>query len=62
MRTFSITEFKADFSRLVYEAAAGDAFIITKAGKPVGRVGPLNHEAQAPIFDQQLDIVPSPRD
>jgi prevent-host-death family protein len=31
----SITEAKADFSKLVRRAAAGDEIVITKAGKPM---------------------------
>jgi prevent-host-death family protein len=61
MRTFSITEVKANFSRLVHEAGAGDAFIITKAGKPVGMVEPLNAEEQSPNSTPTLDVAPPTR-
>jgi prevent-host-death family protein len=56
MRSFSITEVKANFSRLVDEAAAGDAFIITKSGKPVGMIKPLDaqHRATETSNEQQI--------
>jgi antitoxin (DNA-binding transcriptional repressor) of toxin-antitoxin stability system len=62
MRTFSITEVKANFSRLVHEAGAGDAFIIMKAGKPVGIVEPLNAEKQNHNSTPKLEFTPPPRD
>ena len=38
MRTFDIREVKAQLSRLVAEAAAGEPFIIARAGKPLVKV------------------------
>jgi len=42
MQTFNIHEAKTNLSRLVEEAAKGNAFIIAKAGKPMVKVLPLS--------------------
>jgi prevent-host-death family protein len=42
MQTINIHEAKTHLSRLVEEAAKGEAFIIAKAGKPMVKVVPLN--------------------
>lgn len=42
MRTINIHEAKTHLSRLVDKAAAGEPFIIAKAGKPIVRVVPLD--------------------
>ena len=42
MRTFEIQEAKVYLSRLVDEAAKGKPFIITRAGRPLVRVMPLD--------------------
>lgn len=44
MQTINIHEAKTHLSRLVEEAAQGNAFIIAKAGKPMVKVCPLNVE------------------
>ena len=41
MRTVNIHAAKAQFSRLVEAAAAGEEIIITKYGKPLARLAPL---------------------
>ncbi|MCW2273985.1 type II toxin-antitoxin system prevent-host-death family antitoxin [Rhodoblastus acidophilus] len=41
MRKINIHEAKTHLSRLVEQAAAGEAFIIAKAGKPLVKVVPL---------------------
>jgi prevent-host-death family protein len=41
MKTFNIHEAKTQFSRLVDAAAAGEEIIISKAGVPTARLGPL---------------------
>lgn len=41
MRSINIHEAKTHLSRLVDEAAAGEPFIIAKAGKPLVKVVPL---------------------
>jgi prevent-host-death family protein len=41
-RTVSLTHAKAQLSRLVEEAAGGEGFMITKRGKPIVRVLPLD--------------------
>lgn len=42
MHTINIHEAKTHLSRLVEEAAAGEPFIIAKAGKPLVKVVPLS--------------------
>lgn len=42
MQTVNIHEAKTHLSRLVDEAAKGNAFIIAKAGKPMVKVSPLS--------------------
>ena len=50
MRQVNMHEAKTHLSRLVEEAAAGDGFLICKAGKPMVRVTPIDHpEASAPL-------------
>jgi prevent-host-death family protein len=41
MEKIGISDLKANFSTLVQKAATGDAFIITKAGRPVAKVLPV---------------------
>jgi prevent-host-death family protein len=41
MRTFSIRAAKTHLSRLIDQAAKGESFVITKAGKPLVRVTAL---------------------
>lgn len=41
MRSINIHEAKTHLSRLVEEAARGEAFVIAKAGKPLVKVVPL---------------------
>lgn len=41
MQTINIHEAKTHLSRLVEDAAHGNAFIIAKAGKPLVKVSPL---------------------
>jgi prevent-host-death family protein len=47
MRTVDIHEAKTNLSRLVEQAAAGDPFIIAKAGKPLVRVVPIDAPERA---------------
>lgn len=42
MRSVNIHEAKTNLSRLVEEAAAGEPFIIAKAGKPKVKVVPID--------------------
>ena len=44
MKTVNIHEAKTHLSRLVEEAANGEAFVIAKAGKPLVKVVPLEEE------------------
>jgi prevent-host-death family protein len=50
MRAYNIHEAKTHLSRLVEQAAAGEPFIIAKAGKPMVVVGPV---AQAAVKKPQ---------
>lgn len=47
MHTINIHEAKTHLSRLVEQAAAGEPFIIAKAGRPMVKVVPLDPERQA---------------
>lgn len=49
MRTVNIHAAKTQLSRLVDEAAAGDSFIIAKAGKPLVTVTGLGKPAAAGV-------------
>ncbi len=42
MRSYNIHEAKTHLSRLVEKAAAGEPFVIAKAGKPLVKVVPLD--------------------
>ncbi|HVC62262.1 MAG TPA: type II toxin-antitoxin system prevent-host-death family antitoxin [Acetobacteraceae bacterium] len=42
MRTINIHEAKTHLSRLVNQVAAGEPFVIAKAGKPMAKVVPLD--------------------
>jgi len=48
MRQVNMHEAKTHLSRLVEEAAAGQAFVICKAGKPMVRVTPLDDAGSQP--------------
>ena len=47
MRQVNMQEAKTHLSRLVEEAAAGESFVICKAGRPMVRVTPLNEAGTA---------------
>lgn len=47
METVNIHEAKTHLSRLMEKVAKGESFIIAKAGKPIGKVVPLD-ETEAP--------------
>lgn len=40
-QTITVSDAKTHFSQLVERAAAGEEIIITKAGRPMARLGPL---------------------
>jgi prevent-host-death family protein len=42
MRTVNIHEAKTHLSRLIEQVAAGEPFIIAKAGKPLAKVVPID--------------------
>ncbi|WP_291994170.1 type II toxin-antitoxin system prevent-host-death family antitoxin [Candidatus Accumulibacter sp. ACC003] len=60
MRTVNIHAAKAQLSRLVEEAAAGEEIIIAKAGKPICRLVPLATATMEPrvlgILTGKLDV------
>jgi prevent-host-death family protein len=41
MEKVNVQEAKTHFSRLLDRAQQGEEFVITKAGRPVARLGPL---------------------
>ena len=47
MQTFNVHEAKTHLSRLIQMAADGEPFIISRAGKPMVKVVPLNEAAPA---------------
>jgi len=49
MRKVNIHEAKTHLSRLVAEAAAGESFVIAKAGKPMVKVVPLDAPAKRKV-------------
>ena len=49
MRTTNIHEAKTRLSKLVEQAAAGESFIIAKAGKPMVKVTALDSPAQGQV-------------
>ncbi len=49
MKFVNIDEAKAELSRLVEDAARGNAFIIAKAGKPMVKVVPLLEEGASDV-------------
>lgn len=53
MRQIDIEDAKSHLSRLVEEAAAGDPFLIAKAGRPVAMVVPV----QAPKAKSRLGFL-----
>ena len=56
MGMVNIYEAKANLSRLVDQASAGEEIIIAKAGKPVARLVPLERPKQRKVgmFEGQL--------
>jgi prevent-host-death family protein len=55
MKSLNIREAKTNLSRLVAEAAKGEAFVIAKAGKPLVKVVPL--DAPAPNKTRRLGFM-----
>ncbi|MBV8472287.1 MAG: type II toxin-antitoxin system prevent-host-death family antitoxin [Hyphomicrobiales bacterium] len=49
METYNIHNGETQLSRLVEKAANGQPFLIAKAGKPIAKVVPLEHEEQRAI-------------
>ena len=57
MRQVNMHEAKTHLSRLVEEAAAGDGFLICKAGKPMVRVTPISESAPPPPRRRRLGLL-----
>jgi len=57
MRHVNMHEAKTHLSRLVDEAAAGDGFVICKAGKPMVRVTPLTGAQASPPAKRRLGLL-----
>jgi prevent-host-death family protein len=61
MRAVNIHHAKTHLSRLVEEAAAGEPFVIAKAGRPVVKVVPLDAPPERPVsrigfLDGQISV------
>lgn len=56
MRHVNMHEAKTHLSRLVDEAAAGQSFVICKAGQPMVRVTPLS-QSDAPTPKRRLGLL-----
>lgn len=57
MRQVNMHEAKTHLSRLVEEAAAGEPFVICKAGRPMVRVSPLAEEGMAAAPLRRLGLL-----
>jgi prevent-host-death family protein len=57
MRQVNMHEAKTHLSRLVEEAAAGQGFVICKAGRPMVRVSPLSELIAAPSPLRRLGLL-----
>lgn len=57
MRQVNMHEAKTHLSRLVEEAAAGEPFVICKAGRPLVCVTPLNQAGGADIKLRRLGLL-----
>ena len=57
MKQVNMHEAKTHLSRLVDEAAAGQSFVICKAGKPMVRVTPLNPSDEAAPVRSRLGML-----
>ncbi|MCT0224007.1 type II toxin-antitoxin system Phd/YefM family antitoxin [Synechococcus sp. CS-1328] len=57
MRQVNMHEAKTHLSRLVEEAAAGESFVICKAGRPMVRVTPLDEGTAAPAQPRRLGLL-----
>jgi prevent-host-death family protein len=63
MKQVNIHDAKTQLSKLVERAAAGEAFIIAKAGKPMVKVVPLAAgEASAPRLGFMSGVIAAPDD
>ncbi|WP_411872058.1 type II toxin-antitoxin system Phd/YefM family antitoxin [Vulcanococcus limneticus] len=57
MRQVNMHDAKTHLSRLVEEAAAGEPFVICKAGRPMVRVTPLDDASTAPPPPRRLGLL-----
>jgi len=49
MKTLNLYQARANFSRLVDEAASGETIVIAKDGKPLAALAPVANVAKAPF-------------
>lgn len=52
MQTMNIYEVKMHLSRLIGQVAQGESFVITKAGRPIAKIVPID----APAFEEQRRV------
>ena len=57
MKRVNMHEAKTHLSRLVEEGAAGQAFVICKAGKPMVRVTPLAQSRDSAPLPSRLELL-----
>lgn len=57
VRSVNMHEAKTHLSRLVDEAAAGQSFVICKAGRPMVRVMPIDSGEDAPLTKRRLGLL-----
>jgi prevent-host-death family protein len=57
MRQVNMHEAKTHLSRLVEEAAAGESFVICKAGRPMVRVTALDDASSMPAQRRRLGLL-----
>lgn len=60
MQQVSVHEAKTHLSRLLRQAAAGDDVVITRSGRPVVRLVPVEGTGERPVFgvDEGRFVVP----
>ena len=57
VRSVNMHEAKTHLSRLVEEAAAGQPFMICKAGRPMVRVTPIDGDVDGPLPKRRLGLL-----
>jgi prevent-host-death family protein len=57
MKTVSVHQAKAHFSRLVEEAATGNEIVIAKFGKPVAKLVPIRTAPRPSCWDSASPLI-----